>query len=157
MENTAIQMFKSTVSMDSVGVISAKPLCDFFGLDWSNQQKLFKNDPHLAQLMVKKPSTGTDGKTYEMIHFTKKGFLRWVQLINPNIVRDNLKEKFLNYQMLIFDYLYGSMEEQDKMQADYKRMRVLEETIKACKDELKDLKVSVDGYLDARFGQLSLF
>ncbi|MGL4630468.1 MAG: phage antirepressor N-terminal domain-containing protein [Leadbetterella sp.] len=157
MENTAIQMFKSTVVMDSTMVISAKPLCDFFGLDWSNQQKLFKNDPHLAQLMVKKPSVAEDGKTREMIHFTKKGFLRWVQLINPNTVRDNLKEKFLNYQMLIFDYLYGSMEEQAKMQRDYLRMRELEDTIKNCKEELKEIKSNVGLFLDARYGQLSLF
>ena len=75
MENAAIKMFKNTISLDSVGVISAKPLCDFFGLDWTNQQRMIKNDPILSQLMSKKPSTGIDGKTYQMIHFTKKGFI----------------------------------------------------------------------------------
>jgi hypothetical protein len=157
MENTSIQMFKNTVVMDSTMVISAKPLCDFFGLDWSNQHKMIKNDPILPQLLSKKPTVAGDGKTREMVHFNKKGFIRWVQLINPNTVREELKDKLIEYQTFIFDYLYGSMEEQDKMQQDYKRMRELENTIRSCKDELKDIKASIESYLDGRFGQLSLF
>jgi len=157
MEDSTIQMFTSTAKADSVGVISAKPLCDFFGLDWSNQQKMFKSDPHLAQLMVKKPSTGIDGKSYEMIHFTKKGFLRWVQLINPNTIKDELRVKFLDYQISIFDFLYGSMEEQDKMREDYNRRIIVENIIKSGKDELKEINLRVEKYLGSRFGQLSIF
>jgi hypothetical protein len=157
METTALKMFQDTVILDSTSVISAKPLCDFFGLDWSNQQRMIKNDPILVQLMSKKPSVAEDGKTREMLHFTKKGFIRWVQLINPNTVHEELKDKLIQYQMLIFDYLFGSFEDQDRMQANYRRIRELENTIKSCKDELKDLKDSVDTYLESRFGQLALF
>lgn len=155
--NTDIEIFKQTAMADSAGVIPAKPLCDFFGLDWSNQQKTFKSDPHLAQLMVKKPSTGNDGKTYQMIHFSKKGFLRWVQIINPNVVREDLKEKFLNYQLQIFDYLFGSLEEQERLQANLRRKKELEFIIKNAKDELKNIEKSVSLFIDMRFGQIQLF
>ncbi len=156
MENSTLQIFKTTAISDSVGVIPAKPLCDFFGLDWSNQQKMLKNDILLAQLMVKKPSTGIDGKTYEMIHFTKKGFLRWVQLINYNIVKEELRNDFIDYQLQIFDFLFESHEQQYKMQVEYKRMNELEAIINDAQTELKAIKKNIGIYLNERYGQTKL-
>lgn len=157
MENSSIQMFVSTANSDSTGVISAKPLCDFFGLDWSNQQKMFKNDPHLALLMVKKPSVAEDGKMREMVHFTKKGFLRWVQLINPNTVREEFRARFLEYQSSIFDFFYGSMEEQEQIRLDYIREAEIDGLFKSMKVEKNEIDKRRKKYLNNRFGQLSMF
>ena len=52
------------------------------------------------------------GDNYLRFCLDKKGFVRWIQIINPNIIVGNLRESFLLYQEMIFDYLYGAAEEQ---------------------------------------------
>jgi hypothetical protein len=52
------------------------------------------------------------GDNYPRFSLDKKGFIRWIQIINPNIVAVELRASFVLYQELIFDYLYGNTEEQ---------------------------------------------
>ena len=152
MNTQELTMFTTTAKPDSVGVISAKPLCDFFGLDWSNQQRLIKNDSILPQLMSKKPSTGADGKTYQMVYFTKKAFARWVQLINYKTVKPELQEKFLMYQSNIFDYLYGSIEVKDQSAAHYARLKKLKTLHTKIGTEIKRTEKLIQQYVEQHLG-----
>jgi hypothetical protein len=52
------------------------------------------------------------GDNYPRFCLDKKGFVRWIQIINPTIIDQSLRASFLIYQELIFDYLYGAAEEQ---------------------------------------------
>jgi len=52
------------------------------------------------------------GDNYPRLCLDKKGFIPWIQLLNPNIIDKNLRPSFLIYQEMIFDFLYGAAEEQ---------------------------------------------
>jgi len=112
METTALQMFTKTVLVDNDEDIFIKPLCDFFKIDPENQSDRIKNDPILSKSSAKKPSKRLFGDNYQRVCLNKKGFLRWIQIINPNIIDEQLRPSFLIYQELIFDFLIGSAEEQ---------------------------------------------
>lgn len=111
MEKAALQMFTSTVKNDDEHIY-IKPLCDFFKIDPENQGDKIKNDLILAKSSVKKPNKTLFGDNYPRLCLDKKGFIRWIQLLNPNIIDKNLRPSFLIYQELIFEFLYGAAEEQ---------------------------------------------
>jgi hypothetical protein len=92
--------------------IFIKPLCDFFQIDTENQVVKIKNDPILANCYGKNSNKTMFGDNYPRFCLDKKGFVRWIQIINPNIVADNLRANFIVYQELIFDFLYGASDEQ---------------------------------------------
>lgn len=111
MESTVLQMFTSTIKSDDEHIF-IKPLCDFFKIDTEKQVLKIKNDPILAICYAKKSNKMLFGDNYLHFCLDKKGFIRWIQLLNPNIIDKNLRESFLKYQELIFEFLYGAAEEQ---------------------------------------------
>lgn len=111
MKTAISQIFEKTIQSDE-DYIFIKPLCDFFGIDTENQVLKIKNDPILAICYGKNSNKTMFGDNYLRFFLDKKGFVRWIQIINPNIVSPDLREAFLTYQELIFDYLYGAAEEQ---------------------------------------------
>lgn len=111
METTSIVMFKKTVTYEH-GNIWVKPVCDFFNLDVKNQYTKIKNDPILGKLVGKNPPDLGQIDNNGRILLSKKGFLRWIQIINPNTIDKNFRGSFIIYQELIADYLFGAAEEQ---------------------------------------------
>ena len=111
MRTAILAIFEKTIHCDDQ-YIFIKPLCDFFKIDPENQGDRIKNDPILANSSVKKPMKSMFGDNYPRVCLDKKGFIRWIQIINPNIIADNLRDSFITYQELIFDYFYGAAEEQ---------------------------------------------
>jgi hypothetical protein len=125
METTALTMFNATVKVENEN-IWIKPACDFFKLHVQNQYTKIKNDPILGKLYGKNSTDFAEndnlaGKNRTdlgeidangRVLLSRKGFLRWVQIINPNIIDEALVPQFLVFQELIFDYLIGSAEEQ---------------------------------------------
>jgi hypothetical protein len=111
MEKTALQMFTSTVKDDNEHIF-IKPLCDFFKIDTEKQVIKIKNDQILANCYAKKSNKMLFGDNYLHFCLDKKGFIRWIQLLNPNIIDKNLHSSLLIYQELIFEFLYGAAEEQ---------------------------------------------
>lgn len=125
MEKTSLIMFGKTVTYQHEN-IWVKPVCDFFNLDVQNQYTKIKNDPILGKLYGK--NNTESAKTEKLygknstdlgeidnngrILLSKKGFLRWIQIINPNTIEKTLRNSFILYQELIADYLFGAAEEQ---------------------------------------------
>ena len=111
MKTSISQIFEQTIQSDE-NYIFIKPLCDFFGINPENQSDRIKNDPILAKSSLKKSMKTMGGDNYPRVCLDKRGFIRWIQIINPNIIAENLRESFLNYQEMIFEYFYGIAEEQ---------------------------------------------
>ena len=89
-------------------LLRKKDLCsipNFTGIDWIMNIILTKSS-------VKKPMKTLFRDNYPRLCLDKKGFIRWIQLLNPNIIDKNLRQSFLIYQEMIFDFLYGAAEEQ---------------------------------------------
>jgi hypothetical protein len=107
MENSTLQIFKSTAISDSTGVIPAKPLCDYFGLQYDNQVKKIKSSELLKTSTLKITSKLQFGDERERLSLTKQGFITWILQINPQILQVSLRERLLNYQRFIFDFMFG--------------------------------------------------
>ncbi len=115
MEKTTLAMFESTVHYEESSLIWVRPVCDFFQIDVRNQHRKIKSDPILGKLVEKSiPDLGRIDENGRIL-LSKKGFLRWIQIINPNIVTDELKDNFIRYQELLADYFYGSVSEESQI------------------------------------------
>ena len=123
-----------------------KPVCDFFEIDYVHQRRFIKNDPVLANQVCKKTSSLAFGDNYQRILLTKKGFVRWVQLLKPNTVKEDLRPLLVQYQTAVFDYLYGSMEEKERTATVYKRLH-----------KLRRLKGKIDAEIRACTGQVNTY
>lgn len=121
METTALKMFTETVKEEN-NLIWVRPLCDFFQIDVQNQYIKIKKDPILAKLYGKNSTDLGKNDKNGRILLTKKGFIRWIQIINPTIIPDELREKFIEYQEKISDYLLGSMEEHEAISATMQQL-----------------------------------
>lgn len=114
METTSLQMFNATVQYinDSIAI---KPFCEFFGLDFQNQCERIKRDIILSQLYGNFRTVAQDSKKREMFCLTKRGFIRWIDRLSPQNVAENLREKFIQFQILIDEYLNGSTESKNEI------------------------------------------
>src|SRR5690606_6094309 len=120
----SLTLFKQTIQYQS-NHIWIKPVCDFFEINYENQTRKINSDHILANQSTKMSNSLMFGDNYQRILLTKKGFLRWIQLINPTTIVENLREKFMHYQSLVFDYLFGSMEENETIRFEYARNKKL--------------------------------
>ncbi len=102
-----IKLFTETVKTSENDVIFVQPICDLFEISLQNQQRIIQNDPVLSKDWTKKSSKMIFGNEHPRTALSRKGFIRWIQLINPNNVKEDLREKLTEYQTMIFDYLYG--------------------------------------------------
>lgn len=164
MNATALKMFSETVKYEN-NYIWVKPVCDFFQLHDKNQYQKIKKDLILGNLVGKnRPDSGEnknlgDGNRPDLgkidangrIFLSRKGFVRWIQIINANTVDENLRDLFVTYQAFIFDFLYGSAEENDRTKASYLRLQKLERLKDKINNEIKREKSKVGKYLQARF------
>jgi len=108
MNENEILVFQKTVVLNQNDRIFIQFLCDFFGINSDNQSRFIKSDLILQTESSKMTDEITFNDKRQRLCLTKKGFLRWIQLINPNYVKIELREKFIQYQRLVFDYLYGN-------------------------------------------------
>lgn len=178
METTALTMFSQTVKYEKQ-FIWVKPVCDYFNLDVRNQHKKIKNDPILAKLVGKntpdlQKNENLVGKNSTDLHdnenlwikksndlgqidkngrilLTKKGFVRWINIINSNTIEEKLREKFIQFQELIFDYLYGSAEDEETTKFYYNRLMKLERLYGRIGIEIKQQKALLAQCLNSKF------
>ena len=140
METTVVKMFTDTIRYKGANIWIA-PVCDFFQISLQNQQRKLKTDPILSKLWIKMSTDSLEnenlyGKNHTVlvknedlygkistdlgeidkngrILLTKKGFLRWIQTINPNTIPIGIRDNFILYQEMVSDFLFGSMEEHE--------------------------------------------
>ena len=110
MNSTDVKMFSDTIQYKK-GNIWVKPVCDFFQINTRNQYQRIKNDPILGSLVGKNLPNMGEIDEKGRIFLTRKGFIRWIQTINANTISQDFREQFIIYQNVIFDFLYGSLEE----------------------------------------------
>ena len=126
METATLKMFSDTIKNEN-GLIWIKPVCDFFKLHVKNQYHNIKKDPILTKLVQKNrpdldknenlvrknvPVFGEIDKNGRIL-LSRKGFLRWIQIINPNTIPEDIRDAFILYQGMVVDFLFGSVEEHE--------------------------------------------
>lgn len=155
MENATLQMFHTTIRFHQ-DMIWIKPVCDFFDLDVKYQHRKIKNDPVLQNLVENSlPDLGEIDKNGRIL-LSKKGFLRWIQIVNPQMIRKDLKEKFIQFQLLVFDYLLGSFDREIHIRKEYNRLEKLKRLKNKISAEITVCERAISDYLSGRFLQTKL-
>lgn len=156
MEKTeALKMFENTVKYSGEDIF-IQPFCDFFGIDYLNQKKSINNNPLLKRSMSKKTSMLLFGDERERITLSKQGFITWILQLRCQIVHPNLQENLIEYQTLIFDFMFGSIEREEKTKVMYARLKKLKRLKGKINGEIKNCESQIQNYLSQKFIQTTL-
>jgi len=114
--------------------VPIKPICEALGIDYKTQHEKISNDEILSSVMGLSPTTGSDGKVYEMTTIPYKYVFGWLFTINPKNVNPDAKEKVMKYRMECYDVLFSHFADQSRF-LDEKQVRLNEEL-----DKLEQIK-----------------
>ncbi|MDO4165239.1 MAG: phage antirepressor N-terminal domain-containing protein [Bacteroides sp.] len=87
-------------------LVPIRPICDALGIDYSRQLKKIKEDPDLSSVMGVTPTTGADGKQYEMCCLPLEFTFGWLFTINPANVKPEAQEAVRKFRMECYHALY---------------------------------------------------
>lgn len=121
-----------------------------------NHTDYIQTEPDIFNLRTKKSGDFGEIDQNGRILLTKRGFVRWIQIINANTIPQELRDQFITYQMLVFDYIYGSFEREEQVKVDYVRLKKLRRLYSVIGREIQRVEEQVRLYMDSRYTQLSL-
>lgn len=106
----SIESALKTLVINDDGSIFVEPVCKYFGINFKSQKRRFLEDPILQSEGTKKYHELAFGDKRLRLCVGRRGFIRWIQLINAEIVHPHLQKLFIEYQIAIFNYLYNGNE-----------------------------------------------
>lgn len=87
-------------------MVPIKPICEALGIDHKTQVDKIKEDEILASVGGLCPSTGKDGKAYEMFSIPFKFVFGWLFTIDASRVKPEAKEAVIKYKLACYDALF---------------------------------------------------
>lgn len=97
--------------------IFVEPVCDFFKISFKNQKRTINEDSILQSEGTKKYHELLFGDKRLRLCLSKRGFIRWIQIINAQLVHPELRDLFVQYQVAVFDYLWtGNIQKTDQLE-----------------------------------------
>ena len=156
MENQTLATYQQTVIFVDKNYIPVKPMCDFFGIDYDHVIKNIKRDPILPFQTAKKTCETLFGDKRPRICLSKKGFLRWIQVLNVHSVKPELRDSLIEYQRSIFDYFYGDQQANIKAIIEYRKLKELNYEYGRIGREIQTVKNQLYTDLDNTFIQQSI-
>lgn len=114
--------------------IPIKPICTALGIDDKRQRDKIQEDDILSSVGGLRPSTGTDGKQYEMYCLPLEYIYGWIFTINPKNVAESAKATVMQYRRECYDALYrhfaGSLRRQvETNEAEIAALRAVNDAI----------------------------
>ena len=155
MESNALQMFNATIRYAD-DTIFVQPVCDFFKINAQNQYRVINKDAILRTERIKKSSKSIFDDERPRLTLSRRGFIRWIQLLNPQIVHVSLRGKLIEYQTLIFDFLFGKVEREEEIKTVVKRRDKLKRLKSIISAELNACQERIESYITGRFNQSQL-
>lgn len=86
--------------------VPVKPVCEALGIDNKTQQEVIKSHPILAIHAGLRPTTGADGKQYEMLCIPLKYAFGWLMGIDARSVKPESYDSVIRYQEAAYTALY---------------------------------------------------
>jgi hypothetical protein len=156
MDNQLTTTFEKTiVKMDDF--IFIEPICNYFGIAYRAQLRVINKDHILKSSSTKKCSKMLFGDNKQRIALNKRGFIRWIQLINTKTVHEKLRSKLEQYQIFIFDFLFGNLEKKEANSNTYNRLNKLKKLKRKINLHIKECETKLKYYVDGHLGQGTLF
>lgn len=94
--------------------VPVKPICEALGIDHKRQVDKIKSDGILSSVGGLKPSTGSDGKQYEMFCLPYMYALGWLFTVNPKNVKKEAQETILKYKLECYKALFNHFSDQSQ-------------------------------------------
>lgn len=121
-------------------LVAVKPVCEILGVDAKSQREKIEEHPLFSSVRVLSPSTGADGKTYEMVCLPLRYFPSWLFSINPNNVKEDIRENLLEYQKkcndILYDYFFS------RVDFSRKKEKAVAMAKDACDKKLEQLRIA---------------
>lgn len=80
------------VADDREQLVAVKPVCEILGVDYPGQFTKLKEHPIYGSTIGLSPTVGADGKDREMACIPLRYFPSWLFSINPNNVKEEIRE-----------------------------------------------------------------
>ena len=96
------------VLLDGESYVPIRPLCDYLGLSWTGQFERIQRDAVLSEVAATVRVTRTEGQrevARELLALPLKYLNGWLFGVNANRVKDELREKLIQYQKECYDVL----------------------------------------------------
>lgn len=155
MDNATLEMFDKTINQID-DFVFVKPICDFFKINYENQCRVIQKDSILQSCSTKKSNKMLFGDERDRHTLSKKGFIRWIQLINPQLVQVSLREKLEIYQTNVFEYFYQSAIEKKQFFEIYSEILSLKKAQKEISSKIKEKTDCLHSFKFIREMRLSL-
>lgn len=130
------------VSDDREQLVAVKPVCEILGVAYQSQQAKLKEHPIYSSVITLSVTTGSDGKKYEMVCIPLRFFSGWLFSINPDNVKEEAREKLIEYQLkcndILYDYFFGRAEFAQKKEQEFSRQM---EVVATAKKNFRDAKL----------------
>lgn len=146
MNHQELQLFKDTIKFGG-DQIFIKPFCDFFEISYNHQTKVIREDKILSTSTRKNIDMLLFGDKKARITLSPRGFIRWIQLINPRTVPVSLQDKLEVYQNFIFDFMYGNWEERQNIGVKHARLTKLQRLYSKVGNEIQGLQRELKNYV----------
>ena len=153
-------------SQVEMGLVPIKPICEALGVDAKAQREKLNSNPLYDSVGVLSTSTGADGKQYEMYCLPFEYCLAWMLGINSANVKEEIRDKLLDYQRACVEVLkrhfIGNIRKQAEINQleiqSLERINELTENKNRINAELKEEKERLQKIRNERFvNQPSLF
>ena len=120
--------------------VAVKPVCEILGVDYPGQFTKLKEHPLYSSVIELSPTTGADGKTYEMVCLPLRYFPSWLFSINPNNVKEEIRENLLEYQKkcndILFDYFFS------RVDFSQKKEKIVTKAKEVCDEKAEQLRIA---------------
>lgn len=128
----------TTISDDGVEYVAMKPVVESIGLSWgTQQQKLERNKEKFGCIHMNIPSAGG---LQETLCIPLRKLNGWLFSINPNKVKESIREKLIAYQEECFAALHDYWTK--GVAANPRRMGVMDEINQSCADFRHDKSIA---------------
>ena len=121
-------------------LVAVKPVCEILGVNYTTQVEKLKSHPIFSSVIPLRGTTGADGKTYQMLCIPLQFFPGWLFSINPDNVREEARERLIEYQLecnkVLFDYFFRRVDFSRKKE---KAVAMAKET---CDEKLEQLRIA---------------
>ena len=121
-------------------LVAVKPVCEILGVDYPGQFAKLKEHPLYSPVIGLSSTTGADGKTYEMVCLPLRYFPSWLFSINPNNVKEEVRENLMEYQKkcndILYDYFFS------RVDFSRKKERAVAMAKEACDEKLEQLRIA---------------
>lgn len=150
-------------TQDDIVFVPIKPICEVLGIDAKSQRDSIQNHPILGSVGVQNPSTGSDGKTYEMLCLPLKYIFGWLFSIDARKVKPEASEAVMKYQEIVYNVLYDKfflepsqqkkkliliLEKENQLLTLEGERRELNAQIKVVKQQIEEIKITEPSQLE---------